>query len=148
MTSDDFGRSVDLLVKQVGHWTPARWRRPITPPPGSLSPAGPPADSASPPARPTAGSSASDPTGPAAPTPGAAPGESRADAVHALVRRLAALAAAAESEPVRPVPRLDNDLALVDQVRVVAADLVAAGPDPDTLRAAAADVAALRARLD
>ena len=46
----------------------------------------------------------------------------------ALVQQLADLAADAEGEPPRAVPRLDNDLALPDQLRVVAADLLAAGP--------------------
>ena len=55
---------------------------------------------------------------------------SRADLVHRLVQEIANLAADAEGEPRRAVPRLDNDLALPDQLRVVAADLVAAGP-PD-----------------
>jgi hypothetical protein len=44
----------------------------------------------------------------------------------ALVQALADLAAAAERRPARPVPRLDNDLALTDQLRVMAADLIAA----------------------
>jgi hypothetical protein len=69
---------------------------------------------------------------------------SRADAVHALVQRIADLAADAEGQARRPVPRLDNDLGLADQLRVVAADLVAAGPPPEVLVAAAEDVAAVR----
>lgn len=55
-------------------------------------------------------------------------GHTRGDVVHALVQRLADLAADAEGQPRRPVPRLDNDLALSDQLRVVAADLLAAHP--------------------
>jgi hypothetical protein len=58
---------------------------------------------------------------------------SRADVMHALVQRLADAAADAEGEPHRPVPRLDNDLVLPDQLRVIAAELVAADPDPDLL---------------
>ena len=54
-------------------------------------------------------------------------GGSRADAVHALVQALADLACAAENRPPRPVPRLANDLALPDQVRVMVADLILAG---------------------
>ena len=56
----------------------------------------------------------------------------RADVVHGLVQRLADLAADAEGEPRRAVPRLESDLALPDQLRVVAADLLAAsGPVPE-----------------
>ena len=51
----------------------------------------------------------------------------RSDVVHELVQWLADRAADAEGEPRRPVPRLDNDLALTDQLRVVAADLVSSG---------------------
>jgi hypothetical protein len=63
------------------------------------------------------------------------------------VQRIADLAAGAEGEPRRPVPRLDNNLALTDQLRVVAADLIAAGPPPAVLEAAAADVASTRERV-
>lgn len=72
---------------------------------------------------------------------------SRADAVHAVVQRIADLAADAEGVGRRPVPRLEHDLGLADQLRVVAADLVAAGPPPTVLTAAAADVAAVRRLL-
>jgi hypothetical protein len=61
---------------------------------------------------------------------------SRAEVVHALVQRLADLAAAAEGQPCRAVPRLPNDLSLPDQLRVVLADLVAAEPDTETVRRA------------
>src|SRR5690606_9623760 len=44
-----------------------------------------------------------------------APDRSRGDLVHGLVQRLADRCAEAEGEPRRRVPRLDNDLALVDQ---------------------------------
>ncbi|WP_446212706.1 hypothetical protein [Micromonospora sp. IBSANI012] len=71
----------------------------------------------------------------------------RADLVHRLVQELANLGADAEGEPRRNVPRLDNDLALVDQLRVVAADLVAAGASDATLARAAAEVAATRSAL-
>jgi hypothetical protein len=70
----------------------------------------------------------------------------RAERVHRLVQRLADLAADAEGEPRRPVPRLDNDLALPDQLRVVVADLIAAGP-PEALAAAARDIATVRRSL-
>lgn len=45
--------------------------------------------------------------------------------MHALAQRLADLAAGAEGEPHRPVPRLDNDTALPNQVVLLAADLLA-----------------------
>ncbi|MFG1868902.1 hypothetical protein [Micromonospora arborensis] len=72
---------------------------------------------------------------------------SRADLVHRLVQEIANLAADAEGEPRRVVPRLDNDLALPDQLRVVAADLVAADPEGETLARAAAEVTATRSAL-
>jgi hypothetical protein len=77
-------------------------------------------------------------------TPGGAP---RAELVHGLVQRLADLAADVEGATRRPVPRLDNDLALPDQLRVVAADLVAVGASDLLTHAAAADVAEVRAEL-
>jgi hypothetical protein len=52
---------------------------------------------------------------------------SRADVMYALVQRVADLAADAEGQPRRRVPRLDNALALPDQLRVVARDLAATG---------------------
>lgn len=63
-------------------------------------------------------------------------GDSRADAVASVVQRIADLAAVAEGQPRRIVPRLDNDLILCDQLRVVTADLVAAQPSQAALRAA------------
>lgn len=65
-----------------------------------------------------------------------------APAVFALVQRLADLDADVEGRPRLPVPRLDSDLALPDQLHVVAADLIAAGPDQRVLDEA---VAAVRA---
>jgi hypothetical protein len=53
--------------------------------------------------------------------------------MHALVQELADTGARAEHRPPRDVPRLDNDLALPDQLRVVTADLVAASPDDEVL---------------
>jgi hypothetical protein len=79
------------------------------------------------------------------PADGAAPG-SRADAVYALVQELADLAAVAEGEPRRVVPRLSHDGALVDQLRVVSADLLAVGA-PAELEAAAQMVARTRRSL-
>ncbi|MFY1598217.1 hypothetical protein [Micromonospora sp. WMMD737] len=72
---------------------------------------------------------------------------SRADLVHRLVQEIANLAADVEGGPRRTVPRLDNDLALPDQLRVVAADLVAAAPPPEVLARAAAEVTATRDAL-
>ncbi|MGN9774244.1 hypothetical protein ACTMS0_00465 [Micromonospora sp. H33] len=72
---------------------------------------------------------------------------SRADLVHRLVQEIANLAADAEGEPRRTVPRLANDLVLPDQLRVVAADLVAARPSAETLTRAADEVAATRTAL-
>jgi hypothetical protein len=86
------------------------------------------------------------PTAWAAPAPGV-PGASRADVVHHLVQRLADLAATAESQTHRPVPRLDNDLALPDQLRVVTADLLAAAPSPAHLAAAETALSTARTAL-
>jgi hypothetical protein len=64
-------------------------------------------------------------------------GSTRADLMFRLVQRLADLAAEAEGRACRPVPRLDNDLALVDQVRVMVLDLQRApAPPPLLVRAA------------
>ncbi|KAB1933377.1 hypothetical protein F8271_24535 [Micromonospora sp. ALFpr18c] len=71
----------------------------------------------------------------------------RADLVHRLVQEIANLAADAEGEPRRTVPRLDNDVALPDQLRVVTADLFAAGTDAEVLARAAAEVTATRSAL-
>jgi hypothetical protein len=77
-----------------------------------------------------------------------APGQgSRADVMHALVQRLADLAADAESQPRRRVPRLENDLALPDQLRVIVADLLAARPAEATLAEAARLVAAVNVSI-
>ncbi|MGC5052659.1 hypothetical protein ACLQ2S_14525 [Micromonospora sp. DT48] len=72
---------------------------------------------------------------------------SRADLVHRLVQEIANLAADAEGQPRRAVPRLDNDLALPDQLRVVTADLLAADAGEEALARAATEVAATRAAL-
>ncbi|MBO4208839.1 hypothetical protein [Micromonospora echinofusca] len=72
---------------------------------------------------------------------------SRAALVHRLVQEIANRAADAEGRPRRTVPRLDNDLALPDQLRVVSADLVAAGAPAAVLADAAAEVTATRHAL-
>jgi hypothetical protein len=79
--------------------------------------------------------------------PAAAGEGTRGDAVHRLVQRVADLAADVEGRLRQEVPRLDHDTALPDQLRVVAADLVAADPPPELLVAAATDVSAVRALL-
>ena len=60
----------------------------------------------------------------------------KGDLLYVLVQRLADLGADAEHRPRRPVPRL-NDLALPDQLRVMADDLLAAAPPDPTLKLAA-----------
>jgi hypothetical protein len=74
-------------------------------------------------------------------------GPSRAELVHGLVQEVADLAADAEGQPCRPVPRLDNDLALPDQLRVVAGDLAGAAPGAAVLAGAAERVAAVSRAL-
>jgi hypothetical protein len=77
----------------------------------------------------------------AQPTRVAEPAEgTRADVVHGLVQRLADLAAGVEGRSPQEVPRLDNDLVLPDQVRVMVADLLLAGAHEEALLAAASDV--------
>lgn len=71
----------------------------------------------------------------------------RADAVHALAQRLADLEASVTGRPVLPVPRLPNDLALPDQVRVMVLDLIAARADGSVLSAALDAVTETRALL-
>lgn len=72
---------------------------------------------------------------------------SKAEIMYGLVQRIADLAADVEGQPHRVVPRLDTDLALPDQLRVVTADLVAAGPDGAVLRRAVELVAETRLDL-
>lgn len=62
----------------------------------------------------------------------------RADVAHHLAQTLADTAAPLEGRPLRPVPRLDTDLALPDQLAVTADDLVRAAPGDDVARAATA----------
>ncbi|GAA2524685.1 hypothetical protein [Pilimelia columellifera] len=80
-------------------------------------------------------------------TPPEAGGPSRAEIVHALVQRIADLAAEAEGEPRRELPAPDRGLLLPDQLRVVANDLVASGASELLTHAAAADVSEVRASL-
>ncbi|GIG65826.1 hypothetical protein [Phytomonospora endophytica] len=53
----------------------------------------------------------------------------RREVLYELVQHLADLCADVEGRQLRRVPHLENDYALPDQLRVVAADLDAAGPD-------------------
>jgi hypothetical protein len=107
LSPDGFEEAVARLVRQVSHWTPARWSKPVGEGRGT-----------------------------------------RAEAVHALVQRIADAAADAEGEPKRAVPRLPNDLALPDQLRVVSSDLASATASrPDLLDAATALVRATSAAL-
>ena len=75
-----------------------------------------------------------------------ASGVPRGDLVHDLVQWLADRCADAEGRPRLPVPRLDNDLVLPDQLRVVAADLARFG-GPALMDEAAEKVRAVRGQL-
>lgn len=63
------------------------------------------------------------------------------------MQRLADLGASVEGRPAQAVPRLDNDLALPDQVQVMVADLILANAPDDVLAVATADIEAVAARL-
>jgi hypothetical protein len=65
--------------------------------------------------------------------------------VHALAQTLADLAAAAEGQPLRPVPRI-GDPALRDQLTVLAHDLLAAAPDDEATLSVAAEAIRTTAR--
>ena len=67
----------------------------------------------------------------------APPFATRGDLVHHLAQTLADAAAAAEGQPRRALPRLD-DLALADQLAVTSDDLVRTRPADDVTRAATA----------
>ncbi|MCY1142976.1 hypothetical protein OWR29_33700 [Actinoplanes sp. Pm04-4] len=73
--------------------------------------------------------------------------DGRNDRTYALVQLLADLGADAEGHPRRPVPR-EHDMILPDQLRVMADDLLAAGPSDAALDEAAAAVDDLRHNLD
>jgi hypothetical protein len=70
----------------------------------------------------------------------------RGDLMYALIQRLAELAADAEGQPRRPIPR-EHDMVLPDQLRVLADDLLAANPTPALLATATAAVDDLRFTL-
>ncbi len=65
-----------------------------------------------------------------------------------LVQLLADFGADAERRPRRSVPPLDNDLALPDQLVVMAYDIAAAEPAESLVRAALAEVLLHRAEID
>ncbi|GAA4248456.1 hypothetical protein [Dactylosporangium darangshiense] len=65
-----------------------------------------------------------------------ASGRTRAELMHDLVQWMADRCAEAEGRPPLAVPRLDNDLALPDQLTVVAADLARFGSERDRADAA------------
>jgi hypothetical protein len=67
-------------------------------------------------------------------------GGSRADVVHALVQRLADTSADVAGAPHRAVPRLTNDLALPDQLRVLGRDLASSGAPEPVIEAAITDI--------
>jgi hypothetical protein len=71
---------------------------------------------------------------------------SRADLVYGLVQRLADLGADAEHRSRRVVPRV-GDLALRDQLRVMADDLLGAAPPDEVFRQATEEVKAVRRAL-
>lgn len=77
----------------------------------------------------------------------APPYGTRADLAHHLAQRLADLAADAEGAPRRPLPRLDGDLVLPDQLAVTSDDLVRAGPPAAVAVAATAHLLAHRKDL-
>ena len=70
----------------------------------------------------------------------------RAETMHALVQALADVCADAEGEPHRPVPRLDNDLHLPDQLQVVCLDLLDVAETLTADQRAAIDAAITGAR--
>jgi hypothetical protein len=71
-------------------------------------------------------------------------GDTRAERVHALAQRLADATADASGQPRRRVPRLENDLALPDQLRVLVTDAAAADvEDQDIIALVRATSAAL-----
>ncbi|HEY2673039.1 MAG TPA: hypothetical protein VGJ07_22110 [Rugosimonospora sp.] len=75
-------------------------------------------------------------------------GGTRAAAVHALAQRLADLEAGLTGHPTHEVPRLESDLVLPDQVKVIARDLLVAGPTPEVIADAAEAVAGTRSALN
>lgn len=77
----------------------------------------------------------------------APPWGTRGDLVHHLAQDLADLAADLEGQPRRPVPRLDSDLGLADQLAVTSDDLVRAAPPDDVARVQVAHLLRHREQL-
>jgi hypothetical protein len=67
--------------------------------------------------------------------------------VHALVQQLADLEATQRHQSPRAVPRLSTDLAIPDQLTVMARDLLVEPSDSQVLAEAAAAVEAIRQRV-
>ena len=72
---------------------------------------------------------------------------SRAELVYGLIQRIADLAAEVEGQHRREIPPMESPLLLIDQLRVMAADLILAGAPEGLTHAAAADVSEVRALL-
>jgi len=121
MTAQRLRAETDRLLDRVTVWTPARWAVAVS----GIGPGQP--------------SSGSDDGCGTRPTGG--------DVVHRLAQRLADAAADAEGRARRPVPRLEHDLSLPDQLRVLVHDLATSGAADEVLDAAADDVAATRRAL-
>lgn len=77
----------------------------------------------------------------------APPHGTRGDLAHHLAQHLADVAADAEGAPRRPLPRLDGNLALPDQLAVTSDDLVRAAPPAAVAVAATAHLLAHRKDL-
>lgn len=77
----------------------------------------------------------------------ASPGRSRADVVHHLAQRLADEAADLEGRERRPLPRLDADPAVTDQLAVTLDDVLRAGPPDERARRLTAHVLLHRTEL-
>jgi hypothetical protein len=96
-------------VRRVSHWDPKRWAGRVH--------------------------LVDQPPGPPPPAPADAP--RRGDLLFAVVQELADAGADAEHRRRQDVPRLANDYALTDQLRVMVADLIEARPADDVLDRAA-----------
>jgi hypothetical protein len=71
----------------------------------------------------------------------------RGDVVHHLAQRLADDAAGLEGGPRRPLPRLDTDLVLADQLAVTLDDLLRAAPPAELCRRTTAHLLLHRTQL-
>ncbi|HEX6872924.1 MAG TPA: hypothetical protein VF163_17650 [Micromonosporaceae bacterium] len=131
-------------MNRVGHWHTGRWQATSRIDPNAPAADRRPADARTADARTadartadarTADARTADARAADARAAGAVTGPvSRAQVMHQLIQRLADAAATVEQRPPHPVPRLDNNLALPDQFRVMVADLLAARPPEEVLR--------------